>query len=312
MPANPVREKRDLLYIFGLPNPTELLVRVAISGEVQVIAQGPNPLDRALVLLQPPDGNNFQPRIYNLLEFAPIAWWRTSTTLINAVENGWLYVDLSTNVVVPQPSQPEPDCCELSIPRPPSPLTGDVLVWNGIEWTTLSPGILGNVITSNGPLTLPSYQPGGGGSMIIGGAVTGGSVGSLLFVGVGPSLAQDGNLLWNDSTNRLGVRVVPTSALDVAGSFGLQVTSVSINTVLNETHHTVLVDASSGVVVITLPTVAGSVRRRYEVKKIDTSSNAVTVDGNGSETIDGQLTWLLPNQNAAVTIVCDGSAWYVI
>jgi hypothetical protein len=161
MPANPVREKRDLLFIFGLPNPSELLVRVAISGEVQVIAQGPNPLDRTTVLLQPPDGGIFNSRTYNLLEFAPIEWWRPSTTLLRAVENGWLYVDVAdVQPAQQQAAITEPDCCELAVLKPPNPLIGDLLVWNGTEWTTLNPGgTAGNVLTSNGPLLLPSYQP---------------------------------------------------------------------------------------------------------------------------------------------------------
>ena len=160
MPANPVREKRDLLYIFGLPNPSELLVRVAISGEVQVIAVGPSPLDRTTVLLQPPDGSIFNSRTYNLLEFAPVEWWRTSTTLLRAVENGWLYVDVAdVQPAQKQPVQVGQDCCELAIMKPASPVTGDLLVWNGTEWTTLNTGgTVGTVLTSNGPMLLPSYQ----------------------------------------------------------------------------------------------------------------------------------------------------------
>lgn len=93
MAVNPVREKRDLLFIFGLPNPSGLLARVAISGEVQVIAEGSLPTERVTVLLQPSDNLGFT-RTYNLLDFAPITWWRTSSTLMRAVENGWLYVDI--------------------------------------------------------------------------------------------------------------------------------------------------------------------------------------------------------------------------
>ena len=49
--------------------------------------------------------------------------------------------------------------------------------------------------------------PGGGGAgMSIGGAVTAGTTGSVLFVGPGPVLAQDNpSLFWDDTNNRLGV-----------------------------------------------------------------------------------------------------------
>lgn len=45
-----------------------------------------------------------------------------------------------------------------------------------------------------------------GGGMSIGGAVVGGTVGSMLFVGTGPTLAQDNaNLFWNNTTKVLGI-----------------------------------------------------------------------------------------------------------
>ena len=51
----------------------------------------------------------------------------------------------------------------------------------------------------------------------IGDEVTGGTTGSILFVGAGPVLAQDNaNLFYNDSTNRLGLGVIdPDSKVEV-------------------------------------------------------------------------------------------------
>lgn len=72
------------------------------------------------------------------------------------------------------------------------------------------------------------------------------------------------------------------------------------------------VDASSASVSATLPTVADA-GNNFEVtiKKVDSSSNAVTVDGNGSETIDGSTTQTLSNQYDAITVVSDGTEWHV-
>lgn len=51
-----------------------------------------------------------------------------------------------------------------------------------------------------------SLTSGGGGGGNIGDAVTGGTTGSILFVGSGPILSQDNaNLFWNNTTNRLAV-----------------------------------------------------------------------------------------------------------
>ena len=46
-------------------------------------------------------------------------------------------------------------------------------------------------------------------------------------------------------------------------------------------------------------------------KKINSSTNFVTIDGNGSQTIDGQLTTTLVSQYDYVNLVSDGSNWLV-
>jgi NADPH-dependent ferric siderophore reductase len=75
---------------------------------------------------------------------------------------------------------------------------------------------------------------------------------------------------------------------------------------------TILVDATSGAATITLPAAASHLGRRYVVKKIDSSANAVTVDANASETIDGVLTKVLREQYEAITIQSDGTNWYAL
>ncbi|WKD36492.1 hypothetical protein [Streptomyces xanthophaeus] len=67
-------------------------------------------------------------------------------------------------------------------------------------------------------------------------------------------------------------------------------------------------DATSGALTITLPTAVGRTRP-VTVKKVDASGNAVTIDGAGSETIDGQLTRQLTAQWRSATLVPSGSGW---
>lgn len=74
----------------------------------------------------------------------------------------------------------------------------------------------------------------------------------------------------------------------------------------------VLVDATSGAITITLPLVAPYVGIAYTIKKIDSSANAVTVDGNGAETIDGAATASLAAQWDTVTVVSNGTAWFKV
>lgn len=74
----------------------------------------------------------------------------------------------------------------------------------------------------------------------------------------------------------------------------------------------VLVDAIAGARLITLPAAASSAGTRIVVKKTDTSTWGVTLDGNGAELIDGQTSWKLSSQHQWVELVSDGAAWQIV
>lgn len=86
-------------------------------------------------------------------------------------------------------------------------------------------------------------------------------------------------------------------------------TTITSNTTLDETYLVVLCDASGGAFVVTLPAVASNTGRRYYIKNL--SANAVTIDGNGSETIDSETTIVL-SQYETYNIVSDSSAWWIL
>lgn len=102
------------------------------------------------------------------------------------------------------------------------------------------------------------------------------------------------------------------SNLESLSSFGSGITNVTTNTTLNSNHYTVLCDATSGNITITLPTAVSSLGRIYNIKKIDASVNTVTIDGNGAELIDGATTNVLTTQWDTKQIQSNSSAWYVI
>lgn len=74
----------------------------------------------------------------------------------------------------------------------------------------------------------------------------------------------------------------------------------------------ITVSAASGVVTITLPAAATASGKLYRIKKTDIGTNVVTIDANGSELIDGALTLDITDQFQAYTIVCDGTAWWIV
>ena len=80
-------------------------------------------------------------------------------------------------------------------------------------------------------------------------------------------------------------------------------------TTLGTGNYTVLCNSASAFTV-TLPAAASNTGRRYHIKNINTG--IITVDGDGSETIDGATTATLATQFEAITIMCDGSNWHIL
>ena len=87
----------------------------------------------------------------------------------------------------------------------------------------------------------------------------------------------------------------------------IQVT-VTGATTLDATHRVVYADTDSIAITITLPALVGVQGRMYEIKNIGTSGNIVTIDGNGAETVEGDLTFAL-SDGEALTVRADTADW---
>jgi len=103
-------------------------------------------------------------------------------------------------------------------------------------------------------------------------------------------------------------------AININGNFSLRTITIdntdSPYAVLNESR--ILANASAGAITINLPTAVGIVGREIQILKTDSSSNEITIDGDGAETIDGNITAALISQGNFITIVSDGTNWAVI
>lgn len=116
--------------------------------------------------------------------------------------------------------------------------------------------------------------------------------------------------------------VVNAALLNSANSFAGMITftksvnfaynAVSTNTTLDATYCVVSVDCTGGARTITLPTAVGIGGRQYTIRKLDASGNAVTIDGDGSETINGATTKALAAQYDVATIMSNGANWVVL
>ncbi len=70
-------------------------------------------------------------------------------------------------------------------------------------------------------------------------------------------------------------------------------------------------NATGGAFTITLPTAVGRSGHWFEVKKIDTTANVITLKGDGSELIDTANTQLIDVPMAAIVAVSDGTQWWM-
>lgn len=77
--------------------------------------------------------------------------------------------------------------------------------------------------------------------------------------------------------------------------------------------HTLLASASSAAFTVSLPAAGTNTATRVlVVQKTDSTTNAVTIDANGSETIDGNTTYVLRNRYQTVFLQAGFSSWHVI
>lgn len=74
----------------------------------------------------------------------------------------------------------------------------------------------------------------------------------------------------------------------------------------------VLCDAASGDVTLTLPAASGNSGVTYRINKIDSSSNECVLDGNASETIDGEATITMRGQYSSIQFSSNGTNWFSI
>jgi len=72
-----------------------------------------------------------------------------------------------------------------------------------------------------------------------------------------------------------------------------------------------LVSAAAGIRTITLPPATGLSGKKFIIKKYDSSTNKVVIDGDAAEQIEGSATFALYNQYDLVEIVCDGFGWHI-
>ncbi|MEW6097212.1 MAG: hypothetical protein AB1567_11940 [bacterium] len=104
----------------------------------------------------------------------------------------------------------------------------------------------------------------------------------------------------------------PNSILHINGSIATAYALKTANYTVSGSDSIITGDATSASFTITLPTAVGITGRKYSFIRIDNSPNTITLDGNGTETINGVETKVLSAQWARCEIISDGSNWIII
>jgi hypothetical protein len=115
---------------------------------------------------------------------------------------------------------------------------------------------------------------------------------------------------WQSSVGGVVARMSATGGLKMTSlDQGINIVSGSTYTLGNDV--VLICDATAQNVTINLPAASGLDGRTYYVKKIDSTAHTCTIDANGSELIDGALTLVLATQWTAVTLITEGTTWYI-
>jgi hypothetical protein len=148
---------------------------------------------------------------------------------------------------------------------------------------------------------------------------------ALTTTNANPVVADSAGRFGNIFLESGAYRVVLTDADDVSiwdrdpvdgalGSSGaVDEVSANYTVTLADATKVISVSATAAARTVTLPAAASAGDGfAVTIKKSDSSANAVTIDGNGSETIDGAATHVLRGQYDWVTLRCDDSNWLVV
>lgn len=115
-------------------------------------------------------------------------------------------------------------------------------------------------------------------------------------------IGANGQSLYVDSTQANGLK---WAYLNV-------VTNSSTTYAVTTANDIILNNATSAAITNTLPTAVGISGKVFYIKKIDSSGNTVTINTTSSQTIDGVTSKIMSTQYNSLTVVSDGSNWYLI
>lgn len=89
-------------------------------------------------------------------------------------------------------------------------------------------------------------------------------------------------------------------------------TTKAIDYTILSTDNTIICNASVANLTMTLPDASTVTNQVFNIKKADATAYTIIIDGNGTDTIDGELTFTLLYQWECLTVQSDGSNWFIL
>ena len=118
-----------------------------------------------------------------------------------------------------------------------------------------------------------------------------------------------------NATILLDTQIKQNADAITTASLGLTVLTKTANYTATAITQTLLCNAASGNITITLPSAVASYTSNRSISigisKIDTSVNTITIVGTGGATIGGETSQVLYYQNEVINLVTDGINWWI-
>jgi len=156
-----------------------------------------------------------------------------------------------------------------------------------------------------------------GGDMTVAGNVNLAASGKQTSVNGGLTVEEDS--LFSSMLQVDGVLDCNSTA-DVQGDFTFSsaikgsVTAITSNYTVGGGVYVLTANSSEGGFIITMPAASSNSGRTIIIKDSggDSHTNNITISRAGADTIDGRVSIVLESSYAAVTLVSDGSSWFIL
>lgn len=119
---------------------------------------------------------------------------------------------------------------------------------------------------------------------------------------------NDGVITWMEDEDRFDF----ADAVLVTGFHSAITTKTDTDYTATINDDTILVSTGATTRTINLAAASTLTGKIYHIKKIDSGSGGVILDGNGSETIDSALTAVITAQYESITFQSDGMQWWIL